>query len=98
MSQYEVETLILLLTGLPMGLAAVFVVLTYYRIGYGRIGIFKTAGYAVLTMAVLSNVVNHLIWHNSWLDLFLRGWGLVGWVILAVAAIAMWVEADRSIP
>lgn len=98
MTLHETETIILLMTIVPMGTAAMFVILTYYRLGYGKIGIFKTAGYSILAMATFSNVVNHIVWENDWLDVFFRGWSLVGWIVLAVAAVVMWLEADRSIP
>lgn len=76
---------------------AVFVLLVFYRIGYGSIGLWLILGFVTLLISLLSGAANYFF-PNDFVLLAARVAYLVGWSLLAVGFARFYFEADKSLP
>lgn len=93
----NLQTATLLLTFLPMIVAAVFAVLCFHRAGYGLVGKLLVGGFSLLVMSLflglMFNIERETIYRS------LAGLTrMIGWGLIAAAFVMWYLELERSLP
>lgn len=93
----DANTVLLLLTFLPMIIAAVFVVMSFYRAGYGPIGKLLSIGFLTLVASLIFGIM-YSIERQAVYQTIAGATRAFGWSLIALGFIAWFRELDRSIP
>lgn len=98
MTLRELNAVLLLLTFVPMVATAIFVVVGFHRMGYGRVGRYLCAGFIVLVGSLIFGLVNNIAGPDEIAQVVAGVLRIVGWSGLATGFVYLWIEADRSLP
>lgn len=94
----EVNVGLLIVTLIPMIGTAIFVLLAFHRMGYGKVGKYLSFGFIVLVGSLVFGLINNIAGPNLYVQVIASLVRLTGWLALLIGFMYLYVEADRSIP
>lgn len=90
---------LMLITFIPMIASAIFIVISFYRIGYGSIGKYLSTGFTILILSLLIGFINSISpIKDDNLNLIANISRVIGWSFIALGCLFLWVEVDRNTP
>lgn len=98
MTLRDLNGLALVMALVPMVVTGVFVILSFWRIGYGTVAKYLTVGFTLLGVSLGAASINMLFIRDDLLGIGISIIRILGWVALAAGFIKLFSEADRSIP